>query len=321
MKGALAAMMATMAGFALAGGTADGKYKPVLRGDLYFSALIDEEETGRGAEYLARNGPFMDGVVVGEPTSMEICLGQKGLEWIRIRVFGKKVHGGNMEEGINAIGMAGRLINYLEDVYAPMLTRRIHPRLGHATVNIGTIRGGDQPSTVPDNCEIKIDRRYIPTEDGDQVYREINAILEELSERYPGFSAVAESVFEGLPPMLPHAPFCLPEDNSLAQCAVSAIEAMGTRQPKTGVFPAWTDAGTIYNYTDSDCIILGPGDLRLAHSAQESIAVTELREAIAVYTGLAERYCGRTDADDRLIGDDRNKLRGNDESEQNGDRE
>ena len=82
MKGPLAAMLAAFIGIK--------RSAMQLLGDLVFTGVIDEEEMGKGVEYLALHGPFVDGAVIGEPTNMRLALGHKGLEWMKINVFGKK---------------------------------------------------------------------------------------------------------------------------------------------------------------------------------------------------------------------------------------
>ncbi len=82
MKGPLAAMLAAFIGIKRSG--------LPLKGDLVFAGVIDEEQTGKGVEYLAQNGPFVDGAVIGEPTDMRLALGHKGLEWLKIDVYREK---------------------------------------------------------------------------------------------------------------------------------------------------------------------------------------------------------------------------------------
>ena len=283
MKGPMAAMMAAFAGIKSSG--------MELKGDLIFAALADEEETGLGAENLVKEGPFADAVIVGEPCFMDICLGHKGLEWIVVEVLGKKVHGGSMESGINAITMAARLIEYLTGPYSAKLAERKHHCLGNPTINIGTIRGGDQPSTVPDKCEIRLDRRYLPGEDKDSVYKELEDIMDLMAADYPPFKARVKSMYEGKDLML-HKPFCTDEKSSIVKAVQKAAEDLGVPQRKIGAFPAWTDAGVISGYTKSTCIVMGPGDLSLAHSAGESVDEEELKEAALIYGRTAVNFCG-----------------------------
>ena len=57
------------------------------------------------------------------------------------------------------------------------------------------------------------------------------------------------------------------------------------------VFPAWTDAGILAGCTKTKCVVIGPGDLALAHTAHELIETAELQKAALFYAALAEDYC------------------------------
>lgn len=290
MKGPLAAMIAAMIGIKRAG--------IELPGDLYFTGVIDEEEQGKGVGYLIKNGPHTDAAIVGEPTSMRIAVGNRGLEWIKIEIYGKKVHGGAQVEGISAIQMASRLVDRIYSVYAPAIAKRKHPILGQATINVGRICGGDQPSTVAGSCTLEIDRRWIPGESTEQVYRELNELIEALHQEDERFSAKVKNYYEtaALPP---HKPFCTDSNDPLVLAAVSAVMQNETEKGRTDFeakteltyCPCWTDAGMIAALTDTTCIILGPGEMALAHTPDESIGTEELAEATAIYALLAMEYC------------------------------
>ncbi|MDD6815466.1 MAG: M20/M25/M40 family metallo-hydrolase, partial [Firmicutes bacterium] len=179
MKGALAAAMCAMVEIKESGTR--------LKGDLIFCGVADEEEAGIGTRSLIETGPEATYTVVGEPTDLHIALGHKGLEWIEVSFKGKKVHGGAQEEGVNAIMMAGRFLHKLETEYLPKLAQRTHPILGKATLNIDTINGGDQPSTVADHCSIRLDRRCLTSETIAQVYAELQELIDQLHREDPRF--------------------------------------------------------------------------------------------------------------------------------------
>jgi len=286
MKGPIAAMMTAMAAIKLSGCTPGG--------DIYFAAVVDEEEKGSGVEALVRDWPKVDAVIVGEGTDFDLCLGHKGLEWIKVQVKGKKIHSGNAKAGINAIAMAGRLITYLADEYGLELDKRVHPLLGQTSLNIGTISGGDQPSTVADYCELTIDRRYIPEESREQVYAEIVEATKVMAERYSGFSATVSDYFIA-DDLLPHIPYCINENRPIVQAIQKTYMQQFETEPKLRGLSAWTDAGIIYSQTNTDCVIFGPGSLNLAHTAEESIPVDELRKAVILYAGIALEFVGIDD--------------------------
>lgn len=291
MKGPLAAMMAAM--------TAIKKAGIELDGDLYFTGVADEEELGKGVKYLIKNGPHTDGAIVGEPGEMIIQLGHKGLEWIEVHIEGKKVHGGDYKNGINAIQMASRFVTKICDEYVPVLESREHPILGVPTINVGTIQGGDQPSTVPGDCVMKLDRRCVPEETIEQVYAELQEIADSLHEEDPRFKATIRDVFESANDM-PHLPFATDPSDPLvtsvkaAMCAESMArhgEILEEKDIPLSVFPAWTDAGFMTAETDMTCIVLGPGQLGVAHSVHEFVDIEQLEKAAYVYAVAAMNYC------------------------------
>ena len=286
MKGALAAMMSAMVAIKNSGNK--------LSSDLYFAALADEEDMGIGVEKLVRDGPVCSAAIVGEPTGMNVALGHKGLEWIKIAVRGKKVHGGNMDAGVNAVVMASKLIDHISSIYYPVLRERRHDILGHATINVGVVKGGDQPSTVPDYCEISLDRRYIPGESREQVYRELDEIFGLLKQENPDFDAEILPYHIGNKKIV-QSPFCTDAGSGIVLSTLQALEELGIKNKEITSFPAWTDGGTINNYTDSEVIIMGPGELSLAHTVNESITDRELYEAADIYAMTALKYCGTTE--------------------------
>ena len=280
MKGALAAAMCAMVEIKESGTR--------LKGDLIFCGVADEEEAGIGTRSLIETGPEATYTVVGEPTDLHIALGHKGLEWIEVTFKGKKVHGGAQEEGVNAIMMAGRFLHKLETEYLPKLTQRTHPILGKATLNIGTINGGDQPSTVADHCSIRLDRRCLTSETIAQVYEELQELIDQLHREDPRFEAEIRDVFDGT--TLPHIPFCTDADCPEVKAAENALRACG-EEPVVTYFPAWTDAGFIQAGTSSQCIILGPGGVATAHSVHEYISKKQLRMAAEIYRSMAMEIC------------------------------
>ena len=281
MKGALAAAMCAMVELKESGTR--------LKGDLIFCGVADEEEAGIGTRSLIETGPEATYSVICEPTSLEINLGQKGLEWIEVSFRGHKVHGGAQKEGVNAIMMAGRFLHKLETEYLPKLAQRTHPVLGQATLNIGTITGGDQPSTVADHCSIRLDRRCLPSETIAQVYEELQELIDELHREDPRFEAEIRDVFDGT--TLPHIPFCTDPDSGVVKAAEKALRASGM-EPVLSCCPAWTDAGFLQAGTHSQCIILGPGNIAAAHSVHEKISKKQIFMAAEIYQSMAMEICG-----------------------------
>jgi acetylornithine deacetylase/succinyl-diaminopimelate desuccinylase len=282
MKGALAAMAGALAGLAAAGA--------LPAGEVVLAAVADEEMQSLGAEALVAGGFRADGAIVGEPTSNRLALGHKGLEWLTLTFRGRAAHGGTPEAGINAIVAAARFVALVEDRLKPRLARRPHPVLGPPTINAGTIAGGDQPSTVAATCTLAVDRRSVPGETFATIVGELNDLLREVERAMPGLATGIDRTAGGMA-TLEHLATVIPADHALAAAVESARVAVTGRAERPTSFPAWTDASLLSNFARVPCVVLGPGDLALAHSPQESVPLAEVAEAARIYAQAAVGFC------------------------------
>jgi len=280
MKGALACMMMAMRLLRDCGAR--------LPGDLVFAGVINEEDRSEGTEQLVRNGPRADRCVVGEPTGLAIMAGHRGLEWLEFEFIGAAAHGGTPEKGVNAISMAARFIRRVEEVLIPELRKRVHPLIGPAVMNFGTIRGGTQPSTVADRCVLQVDRRWIPSERLERVLGEYEDILKSLADEDRSFRCAMKRMESNMATM-DHYPMEIALDDPLVTELDSVATALRGERPAIAAFGGWTDASLISNFAHIPTVVFGPGDLALAHSRRESVPVEELRLAAIAYALLAER--------------------------------
>jgi acetylornithine deacetylase/succinyl-diaminopimelate desuccinylase len=259
------------------------------KGAVTLAAVIDEEMESLGAEALIRSGITADGAIVGEPTSNQIAIGHKGLEWLAIEFFGKATHGGTPEKGVNAISAAARFVRLVEEGLVPQFQTRRHSVLGVPTINMGTIHGGDQPSTVSARCTIQLDRRWVPAETIEQVFGELEEILRRVREAMPGLTTELRRVPGGMATMV-HGPLEIAPEHPLVLAAQKARAEIFGHAGALTAFPAWTDAALLSRQAKIPCLVCGPGDLSLAHSAEESIAIAEVEEAVRLYALTAIHF-------------------------------
>jgi acetylornithine deacetylase/succinyl-diaminopimelate desuccinylase len=283
MKGALAAMAGALALLQEGPGLGAGK--------VTFAAVIDEEMESLGAEALVEEGLRAAGAIIGEPTQNRVALGHKGLEWLEIAFTGRAAHGGTPEAGVNAINAAAHFIALVEERLVPALNRKRHPLLGPPTINCGTIAGGDQPSTVAAQCVLRVDRRSIPGESFLSLCAELRALLEEVERRRPGVTGEVLRMPGGMA-TLEHLPSVIDPAHPLARAARTACEAVTGVVQTDLAFPAWTDAGLLSNFASIPCVILGPGDLSVAHTPWESVPLVQVTDAVSIYRETARLFCG-----------------------------
>lgn len=284
MKAGLVCMMLAMAAIKRAGIT--------LAGDLIFAGVIDEEAKSEGTRAYLRSGDLPDAAIVSEPSNMQICIGHRGLEWFEFTFHGKTVHGGRQKEGINAIQKAMLFIHELEAELIPSLEARTNHVVGNSTMNYGLIKGGTQPSTVAGACILQIDRRWIPGEKFTDIKAEYQTVLDRLKAADPNFNAEFKVMdVSYMDDHYIHEALYTPPEEPIVQIAERAVaEVMGKASELTS-FPAWTDGGLINYYGSVPTIILGPGELGSAHSADEHIEISALVPAVSIYGSIACAYC------------------------------
>jgi acetylornithine deacetylase/succinyl-diaminopimelate desuccinylase family protein len=284
MKGAVAAMAAALAALYQTGRLSAGR--------MTLAAVIDEEIESLGAEHLIRSGFQADGAIVGEPTQNRVCIGHKGLEWLEMVFEGKAAHGGTPRAGINAIDAAASFVQGVRNELVPRLDQRTDPLLGPPTINFGTVRGGDQPSTVAASCVLTADRRSLPGETFELMCEELEGLLAAVRAEMPGLRTELRRLPGGMATM-EHVALKTAPSEAVVEAAVAARRRVCGEAGELGAFSAWTDGALISAFAGIPTLILGPGDLAVAHSPQESVEVAQVIEAARIYALCAEEFCGR----------------------------
>lgn len=266
MKGFLATVLS--AAPALAGADL---HRPV---HLAFSH--DEElgalSAGMLAARLLPHEPVL--AVIGEPTSMEVVVGHKGVRGFRATVTGKAGHSSRPAQGANAAIAAARLVAFIDDlaneVHGNSRDDRFDPPF--TTFGVGRIEAGRALNVIPESAEILFEYRPVPADDSDEFERRIRTHVSEVL--LPALRATAPDAdfdVHTFPPLPSMGPF----DDDDARAVVASI-APGSPQDRTAAFG--TDGGH-FAAAGIPTVILGPGDVDDAHTANESIALEQLAAA------------------------------------------
>lgn len=231
--------------------------------EITFAGLVDEESAQTGSRALAASKFRADLAIVGEPTRLKVVTAHKGVLWLELVTKGKAAHGARPELGRNAVHEMARAVDLLETSYASQLRKQKHSLLGHATVNVGAIRGGSQPNIVPAECSSLVDRRLLPGESDLGVMRQMatlfrkNKVRVSMRRSHPAECAALETS----------------PRNKLVQLF---LRSAGQRQP-AGV-DYFSDAGVLAQGGIS-CVVFGPGDIAQAHTPDEWIDLRQLERA------------------------------------------
>jgi acetylornithine deacetylase/succinyl-diaminopimelate desuccinylase-like protein len=170
-----------------------------------------------------------------------------------------------------------------------VLAARAHPLLGPPTWNVGTIHGGDQPSTVPARCIVQADRRTVPGETWDTVQAELREILAAVESDLPGLRTELGRVRGGMA-TLEHVPLVTAADHPLALAVAGARDEVEGSPHAPVAFPAWTDGALLAGFAGIPAVVLGPGDLGVAHSPREHVPLAQVEAAARIYALAARRF-------------------------------
>lgn len=242
--------------------------------DVWLCAAVDEEYTFGGAAHLVRSGFRAGYALVGEPTRLNVVTTHKGAARWRLTAHGRSAHSATPWEGENAIYKMARTVNVLERHAAELLAAPPHPRLGPRTLNVGTIEGGQTVNTVPDRCSITVDRRVLPGEDLEAVAGSIPELL-----RRHGVEGV--EVVE----ILRDSPMETPTDAPWPQAVLAAAQAV---VPAEAIAVHYGTDASKFAAVGMPSVVVGPGDIAQAHTANEWVEVAEVRSAVQVYARIME---------------------------------
>jgi len=251
-----------------------------LKQPLIILGTADEETTMSGARALLAAGSLTARhALIGEPTSGRPVRLHKGVMMERLRVIGSAGHSSDPSLGLNAIEGAVKIIAALLATRDELSRRYRHDAfdVSGPTLNIGHIHGGDNPNRIPAHCEIHIDLRLLPGMDIIEMRQLLTARAQAALDG-GGLTLEWASVFEGLPPLE------TPVDCEIVR---AAEEVTGQRAEAVSFgteAPFLTQLGM-------NTIVMGPGDVHVAHRADEHLRTDSLPNYMEQIRELVRRLC------------------------------
>lgn len=275
MKGGIAAVLGALKSIADAG------LEPKVGVE---AAFVPDEEIGGecGTGYLVRKMNVKpDYVIIPEPSGLDYAwYGHKGLLWVKVLVEGRTAHASTPWLGSNAFLSAARIALTLSDILASMYSTRrsrhkiIPEEASYPTFAIGGRAGvpnGGKTNQVPGEFEFTIDRRLIPEERVDEVYKELEA-----AARMAAIAANATVKLVKLQSMEP----AVSKLGVLYDTLASAAEAVRGRKPEPVICPGGLDL-RYYTEVGSEVLSYGPDGTK-AHAPDEYITLEELSSLVRI---------------------------------------
>ena len=257
-----------------------------VKRQIIIAAVTDEEYESLGMRALLDSGVKAECAILTEPTRLSICPAHRGFVWIEIEFTGRAAHGSRYDIGVDAIRHAGLVLAELDELDATTLHEKSHSLLGRGSLHASMISGGIGLTTYPDRCVLSIERRTIPGETADNAMREVDDACERVRARRPDLSVTTRFIGAQLPSDVS-------VDAPVVKMLESALSDAGVKPSIEGL-SAWTDAALL-NAAGIAAICFGPGDIALAHAAEEYVPVSEIERATEVLTSVARNWMMESD--------------------------
>ncbi|MDX1356249.1 MAG: acetylornithine deacetylase [Halomonas venusta] len=259
-----------------------------LKQPIYFGFSYDEEIGCVGAPSLIKR--FYEHysttahVIVGEPTSMQPVVAQKGATNLRTSVIGQEAHSSQVNQGTSAIHVAARLVTFIEDTMAALVEEgRVDEAFNvpHTSLHVGKIKGGTAINIMARECQFEWEIRHLPTDTFDEIFARFDAYCAQLSAELQAKGKHVEITTEPLNVTVPGL-----ADRANDQVLRLAKDHLPHACCNHAVAYA-TEAGQ-FQGQGLQTIILGPGSIAQAHQPDEYIETAQLHECTAFMQRLGQ---------------------------------
>lgn len=235
--------------------------------NLLLALTAEEENMGeRGMRsflpHIAEQGIKIDMVLVGEPTSMQPAVGERGLVVLDCTAHGKSGHAAR-NEGENALYKAMGDIETLRNFKFD----KVSELLGDIKITVTQISAGTQHNIVPDECRFVVDIRTTDAYSNEDVVELLQGALE--CEAKPRSTRVRASA--------------IPLSHPLVESAI----AIGR---KPFISPTTSDRAIMQGLP---ALKMGVGESSRSHTADEFILVSEIEEGVELYQKLLDELRNR----------------------------
>ena len=264
-----------------------------LEGELVVAFVPSEEDGGQGTLAAIRAGVTGDLAIIPEPSNLDVVVAHAGAITFRLSVPGRAAHASQRREGISALDKLFVLLRALEADETRRNEAETDPLmtalgLPYPTI-VGIVQGGEWASTVLDR--VTVDGRYGVRlgQSATDAEAELRACIaaaceaDEFLRDHPATVAITGGRFGSAR---------VASDHPLPVGLAAVAEAVTGRRPALLGEPYGADMQMFMNVGGTPCVIFGPGDVKVAHSADEHVPIDEVVDCARVLAGWVRREIG-----------------------------
>jgi acetylornithine deacetylase/succinyl-diaminopimelate desuccinylase-like protein len=253
-------------------------------GRVVVTYVVDEEYASAGTGAVVREIERWkpDAAIVLENSDLDICVAHKGFVWAEVVTQGVAAHGSRYWLGVDAIGMMGYVQVKLDKLAKQLVERPPHKYLGPPSLHMGLIRGGQEISSYAAACYLQVERRTVPGDTIETIGAEYDAIIRQLQQLDPDFSAMVTTG-------IIRNPFEVDEDEEIVQVLRSAIIEVRGEEPKYIGKAGWADSALL-SEAGIPTTYFGPAGFG-AHGAEEWVDIDSLENFATILAATAHAFC------------------------------
>ncbi|QRG70300.1 ArgE/DapE family deacylase [Brevibacillus choshinensis] len=252
-----------------------------LNGKVSLAFTFDEETGGEiGPKWLLDRGYIKPDMAIAAGFTHSIVNAHNGCLHLEIVVSGKSAHAAAPQTGFDAIQAMNGILHALY-AYRESLGRikSAVPGIESPTLVVGLISGGINTNVVPDRCTIRLDRRLIPEENGEQAEKEIRQVVEQAVCDYEGIEVKVDRI------LLANSFGPVQEDEPLIQTLGANWKEVMDGQLEIHGVPLYADARHFYE-AGVPVVMFGAGPKTLleanGHRADEHVRIDDLVKATKI---------------------------------------
>lgn len=204
-------------------------------------------------------------VIIGEPTDFSIIRMHKGHITIKIEALGKAFHSSMPDQGVSAIKILHKALAALFKLEEELIKEIVMPDYfarPFVVMNVGLINGGNAINIIPQNAYALVGIRVLPITDTKELLEKITQIIMNNVEQ----ERIKITLLNEVAPL-----YCKSHDY------LDALKPLSNKSDYEGV-DFTTDAGNLAKL-GLNCLIFGPGSIKVAHTPNEWIKKNDLQEA------------------------------------------
>lgn len=263
-----------------------------LRGNVILESVIEEEAGGSGGTLTTiLDGITADAAIIPEPTSLNVFVASAGVKYFKIKILGRSNHPFNIKNSVNAFEKAILIYNELKKL--DKKRSQIRYPLFKSTadyscnLNIGEIKSGNWPSTIPGWAEMNCRISFVPGENGCEIINAVEHAILNASNRDKWMKENPPEIrWEGWNAN----PSVINPNTKILKILKSNAHKIFDRKPKNVGFAGGLDTRLFIQYSGTPSFCFGPRGSSI-HGIDEYVLVEDIPKIAKVLAGSIIDWC------------------------------